>query len=201
MHSWQSSNVNHGMWFKRKTNKPFLPKSFGQYLLRPVSLDEWQAFRAFYLRMLKEQPTCSPESYEDVKEWPPEQWKALIERSLSDPGSLLLAIIHKPSSVFAGMCYLQGRGESKRSHETEVHVSVMSGEHQNTMLLETCWQEVFEYLSGTTNVKKIKAAVHTNDRMSLMAYNALGFRRYGYDDSYYQIGKKYLDTVLMVKSL
>lgn len=189
------------MWFKRKTNKPFVPKTVGQYVLKAVALDEWQDFRAFYLRMLKEQPTCSTESYEEMKALPPENWKQMIERSLTDPGSVMLIVTHKPTGSIVGVVHLLGRTESKLSHETEVRISVMAQEHMNVLLMETCWQELFAYLKSNSQVSKIKTAVHTNDRLTLTAYNDLGFNRFGYDHDYYRVGKKYFDAFLMVKKL
>jgi RimJ/RimL family protein N-acetyltransferase len=189
------------MWFKRKTNIAFTPKVFGSYLVKAVSLDEWQDFRAFYLRMLKEQPTCSPDSYEEMRDLPPEHWKALIERALTEPGSLLTAVVYKPTGAYVGLAHVQGHPEPKRAHEAEVRISVMATQHDEGELGQIVWQQIISHLAEHSGLKKIKVAVHTNDREAIIVFNALGFRRYGYDDSYFHIGKKYLDAVLMAKLL
>lgn len=189
------------MWFKRKTNIAFAPKVFGSYVVKAIALDEWQAFRAFYLRMLKEQPTCSADSYEEMKDLPPEHWKQTIERALTEPGNLLLAVIYKPTGSFVGLVHVQAYREPKRAHEAEVRISVMATQHDESELGQIVWQQIISHLAEHTDLKKIKVAVHTNDRESIIVYNALGFRRYGYDDSYFHIGKKYLDAVLMARLL
>lgn len=187
------------MWFRKKTNKPFAPINFGSGLLRPVTLDEWQAFRAFYLRALKEHPTCSADDYSMMKDVEAEQWKAMIEHALTDIGSFLAAYVDKSTGAYHGLVYLHGHNEAKRSHETDVHLFLMT--NGAVQYAEEMWQAVFDYLKANGDIERIKAPVNSRDRESVILYTKLGFRRYGFDEQFYRIGKKYLDAVLMMKTL
>lgn len=187
------------MWFRKKTNKPFAPQTFGNGVLKSVALDEWQAFRAFYLRALKEHPTCSADDYTEMKEESPEYWKGMIETALTDPASFLGAFMDKNTGAIHGMVYLRGRREAKRSHETDMHLYLLT--NGSVAFAEDVWHSIFAYLKDSGDVERIKAPVHSQDRQTLILFTKLGFQRYGFDEHYYRIGKKYLNDVLLKNSL
>ncbi len=187
------------MWFRKKTNTPFVPLTFPSGTLASVTIDEWQALRAFYLRALKDHRTCSSDDFESMQALSPDGWKALIEKALIDPASLLLAYTDKNTGAILGLMYLRGREEGKRSHETELHIYYVTNEAM--ALAPDLWDGAFAYLKSATGVKRIKAAVHSQDTDALQLFLKIGFVRYGFDEQYYQIGKAHLDAVLLMKKL
>lgn len=189
------------MWFRKKTNTPFGPIDFGDYLLKEVTKDDWQAFRSFYLRALKENPSSSSESYEEKKAEQPEQWINELELSGSDSHSLICGVYHKPSREYIGVVRIKGTGESKLSHEAHVRSYYFLPEHHDPKLQAFVWQSVFKHFQQFTDVQKIKAAVLSTDRQAIGFFNTLGFTRYGYDESYFRIARKFVDAILMLKRL
>lgn len=189
------------MWFRKKTNTPFGPIEFGDYLLKEVTKEDWQAFRSFYLRALKENPASSSESYEEKKEERPEQWATELEQSVQDSRSLICGVIHKPSREYVGVVRIKGNGESKLSHEAHVRSYYFLPEHQDPKLQQFVWQTVFKHFKQFTDVQKLKAAVLSSDRSAIVFFNTMGFMRYGYDESYFRIARKFVDAILMLKRL
>lgn len=189
------------MWFRKKTNTPFGPIEFGDYLLKEVTKDDWQAFRSFYLRALKEHPASSSESYEEKKAEQPEQWVSELNQSFQDSRSLICAVIHKPSRDYIGVLRIKGNAESRLSHEAHVRSYFFLPDHRNPKLLQFVWLTVFKHFKQFTDVQKIKAAVLSTDRESIALFTTLGFTRYGYDEGYFRIARKFVDAILMLKRL
>jgi RimJ/RimL family protein N-acetyltransferase len=189
------------MWFQKKTNTPFQPQPFGPYLIKEVIPQDWHAFRAFYLRALKMHPGCSSESYEEKKSETSEQWQRLLAQSWEDPRSLIVGIIHKPTGSFVGVVRIAGNSESKLSHEAHIRAFYLAEEHYDVKLMAHIWQSIFKHLTQFTDIQKLKTAVLTTDKPMIMKFNELGFARYGYDETYLKVGRKYLDALLMFKRL
>lgn len=189
------------MWFQKKTNKPFAPKRIQSYTVKAIAPADWQNFRAFYLRMVKEHPTRCADSYDEMKSLPPQYWQQLIERATIDPSSLLIGVISETSGAYVGVVHMQGRSEYKRSHESEVRMYVFADDNGDDVLQEQVWSMILDYLDHESDVDKVVVGVQGTDRQAMRLYNALGFERYGYDGRYYRVGKRYINAVLMVKYL
>lgn len=193
--------THHVMWFQKKTNTPFQPQALGPYIVKEVTPQDWQSFRAFYLRALKEHPGSSSESYEEKKSETPEEWQRLLEGSWEDPRSLVIGVVHKPTGSFVGMLRIAGNSESKLSHEAHIRAFYLADEHYDTKLMSLIWQSIFKHLTQFTDIQKLKTAVLTTDRPTIAKFNELGFSRYGYDETYLKVGRKYMDALLMFKRL
>lgn len=189
------------MWFRKKQKTAFEPMEFGDYLFKEASKEDWQAFRAFYLRALKERPTCSWESYEEAKQIPPEQWVSRIAYSASSVYSLTCLMIHKSSREIVGVAIIESNSDANISHQAWVKAYFVVEQHRDPKITAAFLRAMFKYFQQFTNVRKIKAPVVADDRTQILALNELGFTRYGYDDGYYRIGNKYKDAVLMLKRL
>jgi len=189
------------MWFRKKTNKPFTPQTFGSCTVRAFSLEEWQALRAFYLRALKEDPTSSPEDYDDMKNLPPEGWKMLIEHALIDPGSFLGQVSDPVKGTVTGLVYIKGRPEYKRSHESDLIMCSFLDSTCTQDSQESVLASVLTHLKESKGLERVKVAISSQDRSMIILFNKLGFRRYGYDEQYFRLGKKYFDAILMLKQL
>lgn len=184
------------MWFRKKI-QTFEPLELGGYIIKEVPPKEWPAFRAFYLRALKEHPGSSSESYEEKKTETPEQWEEMLTESWNDPRSAVISIIHKASGSLVGFVRVAGTSESKLSHEAHVRSFYLAPEHANDELLTALWQALMKHFKQFSDINKIKIAVLTADRGTVTLFNRLGFVRYGYDETYFRIGKKYVDAILM----
>ncbi len=189
------------MWFKKNTNTPFQTQPFGPYIVKEITPQEWQAFRAFYLRALKEHPGSSSESYEEKKDESPEEWQELLSHSWHASHSLMVGVVHKPTGSFVGVVRVTGNSESKLSHEAHVRAFYIAADHDDPKLRAFVWQAIFKHLKQFTDIQKLKMALLTTDRTTIAAFNEMGFARYGYDETYLLLGRKYVDALLMLKRL
>lgn len=185
--------------FGKKKSKLFSPEPVGDYTLRLATQADLKEVRRLVLEAAKKQPSLVGLSYSDLKKADDAYWHAWITEFEVNSRSMLALLLHKEKTP-VGFLMIEGEPEVRLSHTAVLTPMYVEEKHKNEQVEEKLLQSALNYLHQFSDLRKVRMSLTSDNAKEFPLYGSVGFVRFGFDEQHIQVGKKFYDCVLLVKS-
>jgi RimJ/RimL family protein N-acetyltransferase len=161
--------------------------------IRPIRLDDIEAFKALRLEALQSHPSAFGADYHESLTALESMWRERIQLSLDNVGRIFLAESGDELAAMAGV--LRDRGV-KVNHSAFIWGVYVRPAHRGQRLGERLIRSAIEWCRHE-NVRIVRLTVVTGNDAAIRCYQRCGFEEVGVQPQVIRVGDTYHDELLM----